>query len=346
MDEPQVTPTAPSAPLTAPVHTEAEAAVATGDVAAFREARRAEKVGTQTVAPKADSRSATPARQAASTDATSIDASEASDPAAPGKPRGNVKTRLVEVDGEITTLKAKLAERDALLARDRAPAPAPASPSPAPGSGPTLPKELATYEAYLEQHPTASLEEFFDARSDARQELREQAKVEAQREQQRTEATTKAVQAFTERVSKSAEADPTFAEKVAPAVLNLKPVIALRPGEKAGPGNVIAQELITSPVAPQVMVALSEPEELARLMSMRSPAEIIRAVAKIEARFLHEGESAPPTFKTSSAPAPPTTLGKRPTDTLAPVEAAIRDGDVSAFKAARNAERAARFSRR
>jgi hypothetical protein len=342
-EQPQVTPSEPSAPLTAPVKTEADAAVASGDQAAFKEARRAEKTP---VAPKADSRSATSARQTASTEASSQEASEATDPTSPGKPRGNVKTRTAEVDGEIATLKARLAERDGLLARTREAPAAPVAP-PVSERSLALPSELASYDAYLAAHPTASLEEFFDARSDARSELKEQRKVEAQREQQRTEAQTKAVDEFAKRVSATAEADPRFAEKVAPAVLNLKPVIALKPGEKAGPGNVIAQELISSPVAPQVMVALSDPEELARLMSMRNPAEIIRAVAKIEARFLGDDDApAPPAFKTTTAPTPPTTLGRRPTDTLAPVEAAIRDGDMSAFKAAKNAERAARFGRR
>jgi hypothetical protein len=321
------------------VQTEADKAVASGDQAAFKEARRAEKTPT---APKADSRSATPARQAAPTGATSTEASEA--PSSSTPTRGNAKTRLAEVDSEVAALKARLAERDDLRRREREAAPT-STPPPKP-AGLTLPAEVVSYEAYLKTHPEATLEEFIDARSDARSELKAQQQVNAERQQAQEKAQAEEVDTFTKRVNDAATADPTFIERVSPAILALKPVIALQPGEKAGPGNVIATELLKSDVPGLIMEALTEnPDEFAKLMSAGHPLEIVRGLARIEARV---GGSAAPrqTFKQSQTPAPPTTLGRRPTDTLAPTEAAIRDGDMSAFKAARNAERAARFNRR
>lgn len=346
MDE-SATPTPEPTPLSAPVETAADQAVALGDVAAFKEARRAEKTP---VAQQAGSRPATPVDRAASTEASSLEASEAPDPATPGKPRGTLKTRLTDVDGEIATLKAKLAERDGLLARSRESTPPPTAPSPqtpppAPAPGLTLPADLVSYDAYLATHPTASLEEFFDARSDARQVLKEQGRAAEQRAQAQTAARSKAIEGFATRVNEHATADPEFAARISPTILQLRPVFSLQPGEQAGPGNVIAQELLSSPVAPQVMEALSDPEEFARFMAMEHPADIIRGLAKIEARFSAGDAAPPPAHKHSTTPAPVTTLGKRPTDSLPAIDAALRDGDMSAFKAARTAERAARFSR-
>jgi hypothetical protein len=339
------TPAAPdTTPLVAPVKTAADAAVASGDQAAFKEARRAEKTsGSPAPAPKADSRSAQPVEQVPSTEGSSQDASEASDPTSPR--RGNAKTRLVEVDSEIATLRTKLAERDALLARSRAPTPdATPAPTPAPSADSQLPAEVQSYGAYLDAHPGAPLEEFFDARSDARQALKESQREQQTRARAKTEAEQQRVTEFSSRVNARAESDPAFVESVAPAVLLLRPMSALPPGTRPGPEQVIAEEILSSPVAPQVMVALSKPEELARLMAMRTPAAIINAIAKIEARY-EDGEP-PPAYKHTNTPAPVTTLGKRPADHLAPLEAAIRDGDMSAYKAARQAERAAKYGRR
>ena len=225
---------------------------------------------------------------------------------------------MAEVDADIIALKTKLAERDALLAQSRQSAPAAPPPTAAPSKDAELAPEMRTYEAYLEKNPTASLEEYFDARSDARQVLKEQQRDARQREQALTEAQHKRVESFSKRINETATADPAFVEKVSPAVIALRPFIA-GPGEKAGPEQVIAEEILSSPVAPQVMVELSNPETLAKLMSMRTPAEIIRAVAQIEARYAPAGDGdAPPIHKLTSTPAPVTTLGKRPTDTVAP----------------------------
>lgn len=338
---PEVTPSQPSAPLTAPAESLTEEAVATGDQSAFKEARLAEKEAR--LAPKADSRSATQARPAAPTGALSKVASEAAN--TPTPPRGNAKTRIAEVDQEITTLKAKLAERDGLLARQRE-APAAETPPEKP-SGLALPADLATYEAYLAKNPRASLEEYFDARSDARQAVKAQQHEQARRQVEREQETAAQVSAFTKKVNDAAEADATFTSRVSPVILGLRPIISLQPGERPGPGNVLAQELLTSEAPDKVMEALTaDPDLFAKLMSARHPREIVRGLAKIEAQVTSGQPAAPPTFKQSTAPTPPTTLGRRPTDTMAPTDAAVRDGDQAAYKAARNEERALRFGGR
>jgi hypothetical protein len=104
-------PVASSATVETPVipATAVDQAVASNDVSAFREARRAERSGKPLAPSSPDSASGEPVDQAASTDATSKPpASE------PGKPKKNADTRVQELlaDRARERERAERAERE------------------------------------------------------------------------------------------------------------------------------------------------------------------------------------------------------------------------------------------
>ncbi|HYD54584.1 MAG TPA: hypothetical protein VEA99_18260 [Gemmatimonadaceae bacterium] len=281
----------------------------------------------QESSPTAESTPAEPAEQAASTDATPPPASE------PGKPakKANADTRVQELLRE----RAELRQRLEALERGERPAPpsvpdaSPAESSPAAAVGETFPD----FDTWIQQpgHDAKTYEEYIDARTEWRWEQRQHA-------EQAAAVTRQRVRAFTERYTAAQAADPTFVQSLSPAVLALQPIDALPPGAAVSPLNVLAQEIVQSEVAPQLLRHFSaHPQELEALRHA-APAVVVRTVAKLEARLegAAQAGSVTPQPTVTQAPEPPPTLGSKPAQPVDEAAAAVARGDFRSYAAAEN----------
>lgn len=333
-------PAAESTPQVEAVTTAVDQAVVAGDVSAYREARRAERFGKPLDA-KAESSPAQPVEQAASTEVNADPASET------GKPRKNAETRVQELLAERNQLreKAERAERlERELAELRRTAPQP-DVKPA-VSSPATAETFPSYDTYLQQHPDASYEDYIDARADFRADLRlktaREQEVRERQQQELTKAQKERAEGFRQRIEAVKAQDPAFIDSLSADVKALKPFDALLPGEQPTAFNAIAEEILSSPVAPQLMRHFTDhPEDLQRLGAM-TPTQLLKEMGKLEAKYADSAKPAPAPLKTvTDAPAPPTQLGTKPAAPADPVEAAVNSGDVAAFRAARLAQRTA-----
>jgi hypothetical protein len=287
------------------------------------------------------------------------DASPASEPAAqaapdagvkaPDKPAKNAKTRTEQLDTEITDLREKLRIRAALreeLQQTAHPADDP------PASEPAQPTR-AEWQRYR-QHPDAPKVEDFDAYedfvaaqsvfvADQRFEERQRAHAADQRSRERLTETEQTISTFRERAQAARDADPEFDQKVDPGLMELVPAFALRPHEPVRPANVLMQECVKSDAAPALLLHFSTPEgqkDWQRIAAAATPAEMLKAFGRVEARFLSDGPPAAARAAASlvsSAPEPPTTLGRRPPASPDRAGAAIKAGDFGAYQAAADA---------
>jgi hypothetical protein len=364
--QPAASPAAPE-PTLSPV----DQAVASGDQAAFKEARRAERSGTVSADKPAASAPASPEVPAASTDASP---SAASEPAKGSK----VKTRTAELDTEIAALQERLRIRATLrdeLARTSTPKPddPPASSATAPAKKtydgkkyaelPDAPKleAYADYNEYL-----ADLSVFIaDTRAEERDQARQQQETETARERthaQRREAFDRSVSTFAERAT--AELPPEIMalagaaaggdqaitreqlDGLDPQLFRLTPTFLLAADQPITFGNLVADQLLASDHPVQLLRHLSDPTEAARLSKLDPPA-LLKEIGKIEAGFTAGGEKPGPAAPKliTDAPRPATTLGTRPAVPTDPIDAALASGDQAAFKSARLAARAALHGR-
>lgn len=260
-------------------------------------------------------------------------------------PKQNADTRKAQLQAEI---RADLARREALrqeIAREEGRLEAlrgsrtdgnRAESSPAPANPPqyTRPKpsedEIGTkYENYAA---------FVEDLTDWKVEQREADAQRTQRESELTRSQSERATQFQERIKAAESADPEFAKSISYDVLSLKPFSALLPGESPSARNAIAEELLSSPVAPQLMRHFSDhPGDLRRLESLL-PRELLREFGKLEARFATETPAAvqtpqaPTTKHLSSAPPPPTTLGSRPADAGDAIKSAVSRKDYTSYR--------------
>lgn len=299
-------------------------------------------VGSTSDEHSADTSSAQPADQAAATAA--LDTTPASEPGKPAKEKG-AKARTAELDAEIAEMRDRLRIRAALreeLARSEPPQTKPAASSPA--AEPTT----AEYERFLAM-PDAPKEENFDSYAkftaamgvfitDQRwqeHQTRQQAETSFHATVDTVRKTGEAAQA---RLTEFAKADPDFASKVNPGLLNVEPATMRRlRGEAIGPQHVLAEEIAKSEHVGPLLIHFSTPEgqqDWDRLM--RNPSDLQRAFGRLEARFDSASASTPAPKYVSSAAAPPTVLGQRPADTSDPVDAAIKRKDPEAYAREQN----------
>lgn len=337
----QAAASSPAPTAAAPINA-ADQAVATHDVAAYREARRLERAGQTPAATPAASAAAEPVDQAASTDASSAAASE------PAKGKG-AKARSAALDTDIADLREKLKIR-AQLREELDRRETPRQDAPAAASSPAkAPEKFPEYANYVETHPDATLEQWLDARDDWRDAQRVAKDRHAAAATQRTQQQHARTEKVRTQIAQKVEADPDFLTKVKPEILDLKPFDALAPGEAAGPLNAIAEEILDSPVMPELLLHFSEhPEDLDRLAKIGDPRALVREFGKLEARL---DTPAAPTTSTphpktiSDAPRPPAQVGSRASEALDPIHAAVVSGDQAAFKEARRRERATQRAR-
>lgn len=327
----------PSAPVTA-----VDQAVAGHDVAAFRSARAAERTG-KPIAP-------TPAPAADPDDDAADDARPPTPAAAPAAPVRTVSKRQQQINDYERRLAEQTAELTRLRAQMTAPPAAAAPAAPATPATPTIPdhKRFAAmadapnedaFETYSEY--TAALSLFI---ADKRYEERDQARTARDQQTQHERAIATRDDAFRSRVDQARAADPTFDTRVTPAITALAPIEAVvAAGKPVTSLNALATEFLENDLGPQLMVHFSEhPEDLQRFARLQ-PRQFLLELGKLETLLTPAlAPAAEPPKTVSSAPEPPRTLGSRPADTANPIDSAVASRDVSAFRAARLAERTAR----
>lgn len=142
---------------------------------------------------------------------------------------------------------------------------------------------------------------------------------------------------------------PDFQQRVHPDLLAIKPVMSLGPDERVGPHNVIAQELLDSPVMPQLMLHFTEhPDEFARLCAL-PPQQLLRAFGQVEARFVWSkaaedstraapSQGTAPSTRVISQAAPPVKPLAAQRTTVPADEASefLSRGDFAGYRAAMN----------
>lgn len=319
-------------------------AVAAGDMGAFKAAKLAERAGTP-LTPSADQSGASaapaPDAQAASTEASPSPASE------PGKSghKGNADTRKAQLQREIDDLLAQrrlLRDEIERHARQR-PAPQPET-KPAASSPAAVDAEpkLADFEGDPDQYPDP-----YVAWLDARQEWRWRQLENQRQEQQQREAQERSHRAWVEDTARRArELGPELVESLSEEVRNLRPLASLGPNEPPTTANFITQQILESDAAGPILKHLSDhPEELRRLEAIPKYGQMVYEVGKLAAMLTAKPAPSPPKVITT-APPPPTTTGNRPTEPVDALEAAVRSGDMAAFKALRQRERQAARAQR
>lgn len=251
-----------------------------------------------------------------------------------GKPRHDPKARMLEATRKEAAAKREAEAARQELARER--------------------QERARLQAELEQArtgkqpeerpqprqvaPDEPKEEDYDdykeylravARHEVHQEQRKAA--EARREQERHQRISEHITRFSESMTKAAKADPEFASRVAPEVMDLQPTITLDGSRPPDARNYIADEFLASPEdAPTLVLHLSEhPEDLQRIAALRSRREVTRELARIVTRLEKSTDAA-----TTDNSSEPTVSKARPPVkpvTGAPPIAGEPDPDTSSF---------------
>ena len=286
---------------------------------------------------------ASAAEQPASTDASTPAASDA---ATPDKPKGKgLQTRHAQLDAEINGLQEKLRQRAELRKQLEDPAPSPVS-DVSRGSSPKAPAlsevlkspDLASdplnEEQFFAQFPDAAYGQY--QRYLTRYELlsAQQATDQQRYQQQAEQVRTERASTFTERIKQAVTATPALLEKIAASpVSQFTPLESLPKGVRPGPENMLAQEVMTSEMAPALLVHFADhPGELSDLLD-KTPAEIIRAVGRLEAKLTPAaGKPGPLPKTTSSAPPPPPQVLSRASVPADDIEGALASGDFRRYK--------------
>lgn len=149
-----------------------------------------------------------------------------------------------------------------------------------------------------------------------------------------------------ERLAKRVEADPAFADRIDPRLLNLETASVRRlKGEPIGPQHVLAEQVMSSEAVDALLEHFSTPNGQREWRDLlgKPPADLLRAFGRIEARLegatgTQKAAPAPAPKTLSTAPAPKTQLGQRPQEAIDPADAAIGRGDYAAYEAAENAK--------
>lgn len=333
---------------TAPVAAHAQPAAAPEpkapvDTGAYLESRRAELRG-EAPAP-----------------APASEPAPAADPAPAAAPDRKVSKRQEQINTYERTI-AELNQRIARLEtqpREVPPAPAPAEVKPVTQAAykrflalPDAPK-LNDFDS-IEEHSAAMALFIADKRAEERaSDQARQAETDSLTTAQRERA-----DGFATRIKEAVTADPEFWEGISPEVQQLRPLNALKPGEAAGPHNLVAEELLSSPVAPQLMRHFSEhPDDLSRITAMpeafaKLPASqraieharwIVREIGKLESTLATPAAPPPAPLKlTSDNPPPAPRLGSKPNVPANETDAALARKDTGAYLAARRREEIAK----
>jgi hypothetical protein len=208
-----------------------------------------------------------------------------------GKPRDDPRARMLEATREAAAAKR---ERDAIkaeLAAERAKA------KTAPEQRPE-PKAEPGAKAKPKVEDFQSYEEFTEALTDYKLD----AKLEARNREDQTRSQRQQVhsdvgrwkQGFSQRVGEFAKTDPDFNTRLSPDILALKPVYdAVLSGEQVEAKHYIADEIIGSHKAPELLVYFSEHrDEFQRIAALKTPHAVVREMAKVEQKLESSSDAA------------------------------------------------------
>lgn len=343
----------PAAPSAAETPTAVESAVVSHDITAFREARRAERSGTPLVTPTpADSAPAPVVEQPGSTEPSADAASE------PAKPQKNAESRVKELLADRAKerearerAEARIHELERLATAPRQEQTPPAAPSPAPVS-----EKFPSYDEHLAEHPDTSYEDYLDLRADFRAQHAFKALQRQESEQRAQQEQTAGIRhrdaQFAERMTKATAADPELLTTMSEPVKRLRPFDALVQGQDGhwrDPSSgqfvrpshaALAEHILRAEEPARWMRHFSDhPEDFERFGAL-APDAFYRELGKLEARWESKPVPVTPPKTVTDAPAPLTRLDARPAVPADPVEAAVNQGDIRAFRAARQAQRA------
>jgi hypothetical protein len=288
----------------------------------------------------ADSSPATPPVAAPSTEGRDTSASEAGTASA-GEDLSSYKTKTAKRMQELLEENRSLKQvRDALLSPSARPEPPPVAPPAQPMGvqqfiAQVTPSEPVLAETqFYERFPEASVGDF--VRYTTRYELateRATAAAEAQRDQKVSGWKQRATAAFNE--------DPEFWKtSVDPELVSLKPLELLGPHDQVTVGNLLGQELLESPLAPEIIRYLTEhPEEKAALAAFNTVPLMARAIGRLEATLGKRPSSSPQpvTPPSSSAPPPAQTVGSRRSTPVDESDDALIQGDFRRSRELMNA---------
>lgn len=297
-----------------PVVTGVDHAVASGDVSAYREARRAERSGTPRDVP-ADS-------SPASTD----DQPAASSPADADPPRTDKRATEHRIP-ELLTDRAQWRERAERAEREIAALKPPrtsdvpkAVPSPA-----TVEAEFPEFDAWLAKPGNDGKSYTQYQRAFFRHEF-EQAQADTAK--QSFEAATK--QDFETRLTAYKKSAETFIADHEDYWTVVAPITTLPPTPLT---EALGDVILRSANPPALLYKLgTDSETWAKLLTLPERLAVYE-LGKIEAALSAPEKSKPPSF--TRAKEPPTTLGRRSADPTDALEAAVANDDVAAYREAK-----------
>jgi hypothetical protein len=283
----------------------------------------------------ADSASATPDQQAASTEVSP--AQSASETGAPAeqptqgmKPATADRFQELLADRAAQKTRAETAEqalRDLQSPRDTPDRSAASSTANATDSAPQQ-KDFDDYEKYI-----GAL-----SRYEARQEHVKLRASDAREQQVKAHfsAFTKVTAEASARLKQAESDDPNFAAKLDPRLLDIQPASLLGPDDKIDARNVIADDILRSEHTADLLQYFSaHPDEFDRLGALPDPYLLQRELGRLEAGFTAKAAGSTPTTDPQSlvsrAPTPPVTLGRRTVADTDPVDSALARGDEAAY---------------
>lgn len=214
---------------------------------------------------------------------------------------------------------------------------------------PDAPK-LADFES-VEEHAAAMADFVYVTRESERQ------TADHQRQTEDTQAKflNARGQEYGERLSKAVEADPDIASKIAPPILQARPLSGLGPNDPRTFANAVAETGLFSTDPAALYVYLSaHPEEAASIAALPSEAHALRALAQLDGRLSGAPATAavpvtpapravaPSAPSTITAAPPPVPTISRASSSSDPKAAAFARGDFATFERIDTAERIAK----
>lgn len=225
-----------------------------------------------------------------------------------GKPRDDPRARMLEATREAAELKRALAAKDAELNEARRAF----RPAPPPADAPKLTyKQDQGVKPVVEDY--ADYNEFVEDLTDWKAGARingEFQRRQAMAQQQQAEAQyygkiNSAMENYSKKVEEAWPTREAFEAEVDPRLIAMPTSLELGPGERPGPENCIADELVAMDNPVPVMRYLSQnPHELQRIASLSSSRLIAREMAKLEDRASAATTATAPRTEVSRAPRP------------------------------------------
>ena len=201
-------------------------------------------------------------------------------------PRHDARARIQQLARERAEERQRRQELEQRLARleDTRKEPQSSDGKPAKDEMPT-PETFETYEQYVERVAESIADRKMDERiAKIVQEAEQHREVQA-----RVSETQTRIEGFIEKISK----DPEIIGRVDERLLSFEPSFTLPPGTPLGPTNVMADEIMSSDIAPQLMLYFTEREdEVRRILSLPDARSISKAVGQVEYQLANKEHTA------------------------------------------------------